>query len=257
MKTSLPISASTLDTSQSIIPYHFLFTAPYPLVFKSQNVFSLAYARANGMLSDRHLALVDMQIGVYLAQVHRNVQNDWFGLPALSEPADPSYSWQETFTHSLETLLSSTTVNIADILSVEALQAVRLALSRAIGFFLFDDADTPSLIWLTGSEHDIYLDVSAEIPAIAAVLPNLSHAIWGDPLLETFFLPGASEALLEGYARAGGSPLIIFPRQKTKRLWYSLFLALLLLQEKNAERKEWAIETIKKSAEELKTAPCY
>jgi hypothetical protein len=133
----------------------------------------------------------------------------------------------------------------------------------------------PSLVWFTGSEDDIYVFEAA--PAgkkngtIATVLPNFAHALWGDPLLETFFLPPApSAAVLEGYTGSGGGQLIVFPRQKTKRLWYTIFLALIVLRECSqtsesdttasegeVHSREWAIDLLRNSLLALKDAPCY
>ena len=68
-------------------------------------------------------------------------------------------------------------------------------------------------------------------------------------------------AFVEGY----GGPLVVFARQRTKRLWYTLFLALVVLvQAKRAglgegdhEKVKWAYETAEKSVVALKDAPCY
>jgi hypothetical protein len=163
---------------------------------------------------------------------------------------------------------------------------VRRYLSRAIAFFLFDDVDTPALVWFTGTEDDVYISVSSSdepngaaqpTPTICTFLPSFRNAIWGDPLLETLFMPpGPSSALLEGYVNGGGGPLIVFPRQKTKRIWYTLFLALIVLtdygnttqqpepyiQVRNdmafiEDKRTWAREALKQCVETLKDSPCY
>ena len=71
---------------------------------------------------------------------------------------------------------------------------------------------------------------------------------------------------MEGYTGSGGGPLVTFRRQKTKRVWYTLFLALTVLdgylsssdgQAVPEDKKKWAEETIAECTEILKTAPCY
>lgn len=204
-----------------------------------------------------------MRIGEHLRAVHERVQNDWFGLP--SQAQDELYSWQEAFTWVLEGLLQE-----AQELGVQLpYEDIRRWLSRAIGFFLFDDCEVPSLISLVGDEESIMVDFDLEqgteddeVP-ITSLLP-LSHALWGDPLLEAMFV-APSAAFLEGY---GGSP-IVFARQKTKRMWYTLFLALVIIvgpsqgktlglqPSDRAARTKWAREAMSECIEKLKDAPCY
>ena len=145
-------------------------------------------------------------------------------------------------------------------------EALRRYLSRAIGFFLFDDCEVPSLVSFVGDEHSTFVDfdLDAGDPEEQEVrvtsFASVGHALWGDPLLETLFLE-PSAAFVEGY----GGPLVVFARQKTKRLWYTLFLALVVLvQAKRAglgegdhEKVKWAYETAEKSVDALKDAPCY
>ena len=261
--TEVPIASPILDTSLSTVPYHFLLSPASPI--SSSDIIPLSVARRSGALSPQDLVLVDLQIGKLLGQLHNGVQNEWFGVPSLEEPADPSYSWQETFTSLLESLLSEFEIKGIDLPYTE----IRGYLSRAIGFFLFDDVDTPSLIWFTGSEDDIYVslpsDAGSKNIGIAAILPNVGHAIWGDPLLESFFLPpNPSVAFQEAYTSSGGKQTVVFPRQKTKRLWYSLFLGLIVLRERGGVRKSdgiinetWALQLIEQSVKALSNAPCY
>lgn len=258
--TDIPIADPILDTTHTLLPYDILFCPPSPIT--SGNIVSLAAARKSGLLTAQDAALVDLQIGAFFGQLHSRVQNDWFGAPQLAEPPDPSYSWQETFAVLLETLLAELEAAGAALPYVD----IRRHLARAIAFFLFDDVEVPSLVWLTGSEDDVYIALPSH-PAtkshgIAAILPNAAHALWGDPLLESFFLPPApSAAVLEGYIGSGGAPLIVFPRQKTKRIWYSLFLGLLTLKERRSSPVEMdqqpALDLIQKSVEALADAPLY
>ncbi|PPQ86486.1 hypothetical protein CVT26_012080, partial [Gymnopilus dilepis] len=296
-QTDIPIPLPTLDTSLSLpstpsipnsskegdkqpFPYHILLSPPSPIA--SASILSVAAARRRGILpaQSKESTLIELQIGRFLGRLHANVQNDYFGrvrapnwdlnlkpaalaraqvfAPATQEEEE-SYSWQETFTALLEALLWEAESTGAVDLPYEA---IRGYLSRAISSFLFDDVEVPSLVWLTGSEEDVYVAVdpvsstssasssestrttssdsnsnpdkdtgSAPPPqtpptsSIAAILPNLTHALWGDPLLETFFHPPSpTPALKEAYTQSGGQELILFPRQRTKRLWYDLLL---------------------------------
>lgn len=238
-----------IDTTQTIVPYHYLLLSP-----AAKHIISLSQARKENLLSAIDDARIDIQVGAYLAQLHA-IQNDWFGVPHRVEPSEPSYSWQETFTLLLETLLHEAQSNSEEDLPYED---IRRYLSRAIGFFLFDDIEVPSLIWsLGGSADDVF--ISANEKTIEAILPTFTRAVWGDPLLESFFFlhPGPSEALMEGYLGAGGAPMVVFPRQKTKRVWYRLFLALVLLREEGEDKRKLAREMVIKCVEDLKDAPCY
>ncbi|KAF6760478.1 hypothetical protein DFP72DRAFT_805220 [Ephemerocybe angulata] len=302
--TQIPISDPILDTTRDLIPFDFLLSPPTP--FPSSSIITLHDAKAQGLLNEQLQAMIDLQMGSFLAQMHQNVQNDWFGLPVLpprgtvptpgapqrppAEAEPECYSWQETFTTLFESLLSSVKTKLSsqhpdadpdnqdDALGIP-FTAIHSAMSRAIAFFLFDDVEVPSLVWFTGFDTDIYLSLpthgSTKTPGIVAILPSMPHMLWGDPLLESFFIPLAepggvekSKALIEGYTGAGGAPLISFARQKTKRVWYTLYLALSVLNEYLSlstgsssqaleEKRKWAFDTIRTCADVLKTAPCY
>ncbi|KAH7926558.1 hypothetical protein BV22DRAFT_1008798, partial [Leucogyrophana mollusca] len=250
-----------LDISLASFPFQYL------LLSIPRTTDAPAQPLSRAALTPKQEALIDLRLGSYLQSLH-SLQNDWFGLPLPdgSTPTDPAcYSWQDTFTALFEELLS-------EVEELEGLpgEDIRRYLSRAFGSFLFDDAEVPCLVWLTGSQEDVFVSVtSGETEAdidIAYVLPTFSRALWGDPLLEAFFMPpGPSTALSEGYSEAGGGPLIVFPRQRTKRMWYTLFLALIVLaDEKRAGETEdirgkaiWAREILPKCVEALKDAPCY
>ncbi|KAI0635375.1 hypothetical protein C8Q77DRAFT_1255566 [Trametes polyzona] len=242
-----------LDTSEDTVPY------PYLLLTHPRGV-PLSAARASGKLSPRQVALLDLRTGAYLKQLHERVQNDWFGLP--SQEKDELYSWQEAFTPLLEGLLEEARA-AGIVLSYEDL---RRSLSRAIGFFLFDDCEVPSLVSFTGTDDATFVDFDlvagapggedAEVAVTS--FAAFGHALWGDPLLEAMFID-PSEAFVEGY----GGPLIVFGRQKTKRLWYTVFLALVVLLQARRDgdsehqKVKWAEQMLQKSVEALKDAPCY
>lgn len=254
-QTSVPIpKILVLDTSCTLLKY------PYLLLARPHGI-SLSTARERGKMTERQMLLLELRIGQSLKELHERVQNDWFGLP--SQQKDELYSWQEAFTWQLESLLFE-----AQSLGVDIpFQDVRRYLSKAIGSFLFDDCEVPSLVSLTADEESILVRNESSLKETDEVeitsFTDLSHAIWGDPLLETLFV-NPSTALVEGY----GGTLVIFERQKTKRLWYTIFLALIVIVqtkrypdmwlEKDAVAKiEWAKETLNKCILDLKDAPCY
>ncbi|KAJ3562990.1 hypothetical protein NP233_g9230 [Leucocoprinus birnbaumii] len=268
-KTEIPLTESILDTSLSLIPYHFLLSGT--TTSTSERMISVADARKLGLLSEKANQLVDLELGKFLGQLHTNVQNDWFGAPQLQEPTDPSYTWQETFTDLFERLISHFESGDVKIDFDLPYERIRLSYSRAIGFSLFDDVEVPSLVWLTGSEEDVFISKPTDPDGlwyfeVCAILPVATHAIWGDPLLESFFVPpNPTKAMAEGYIGAGGGALTIYPRQNTKRIWYDLFLALLVLYEirnlgdadEIKERRAWCEKAILDSVDALKDAPNY
>ncbi|KAG6828556.1 hypothetical protein H0H92_007581 [Tricholoma furcatifolium] len=287
-KTRIPIRESILDTAQSIIPFPYLLSPPSP--FPSSSILPLPAARELGLLSEKAEVSIDLLLGAFLGQLHSGVQNDWYGQPTLEDtqmpPADTGFNWQETFTDLFEALLNKVENNEAAYGVNLPYSDIRLYFSRAIGSFLFDDVEVPSLVWFTGSEDDIYITLpssslsssatgpTAEPGTIAAILPNLAHAIWGDPLLEAFMMgdnvaqgDGPSAAFLEGYKGGGGGPVLVFQRQNTKRIWYSVFLALVMLTKYGpirdgeaawiVEKRQWARTTLAQTVPVLKDAPCY
>ena len=86
------------------------------------------------------------------------LQNDWFGLP--SQEKDELYNWQEAFTYLLETLLQ----DARDLGEELPWEDVQRYLSRAIGFFLFDDCEVPSLISFLGDADSITVDFDPATP---------------------------------------------------------------------------------------------
>ncbi|KAH9177536.1 hypothetical protein EDB89DRAFT_1415944 [Lactarius sanguifluus] len=168
-------------------------------------------------------ASLDLRFGVALRTLH-NLQSEWCGPPTLEK--EGLYSWQEAFTLLLEEALSA--AESTGLVSAVDLIALRGYLARAIGAFLFDDVEVPSLVALTTSAESVFItDVDGE-PQLALLLPSLAHVLYGDPLLERTFSPSeaSSRALLEGY---GAPPPIVFARQRTKRMWYDLYLGLVVL----------------------------
>ncbi|KIJ62231.1 hypothetical protein HYDPIDRAFT_94784 [Hydnomerulius pinastri MD-312] len=207
------------------------------------------------------------------------------------------YSWQDTFVLQLEELLAEVcgdegangNTDSGEGLGINV-EELRRYLSRAIGSFLFEDVEMPRLIWVTGSEEDVIVSLTPEKGShassdtagaggeaeadIAYFLPTFGHALWGDPLMEAWFLPpGPNQAITEGYfdGEEGGA-LIVFPRQKTKRVWYTVYMALIVLAEERRrqrtgdgetgvaegwEKVVWAKEVLPKCVNILKDAPCY
>jgi hypothetical protein len=245
-QTSIPLPTfHALDTTLSIVPYHYILLS-YPSGLKT-----LTEARKDGALSKSDGLRLDLQLGVYLRQLH-DIQNDWFGIPGTQEPIDPSYNWQESFTLLLEEALHKVETEQKIELEYEELRGY---LSRAIGFYVFDDVQVPSLVWNWGNEDGVLVSTSVSSdPEIKVVQLKPTQAVWGDPLLEPFFFPsGPSSTVTEGY----GKQLIVFPRQKTKRIWYNILLALTTLVQGGMDKREWAMEVLEKCKAELKEAPCY
>ncbi|KAG6336223.1 hypothetical protein ID866_2874 [Astraeus odoratus] len=278
------------------------------------SVSSLASLRPT--LSARQLARVELRLGTYLRALH-GITNESFGRPLPPSPPKLAtalsplvfggggdteedwsrYSWQDTFVLLLEELLFELTADgdsappdLHKELGIDV-EELRRYLSRAIGAFLFDDVEAPGLIWVTGNDANVLVSLSLSKSAdiknqgdepeaeadIAYLLPTFSHALWGDPLMEAWFMsPGPSRAVTEGYFGEEGGRLIVFPRQKTKRVWYTVYLALLVLAEgrrgctagagdtddqgsgeDNRSKVEWARDILPKCVATLKDAPCY
>ncbi|KZP18528.1 hypothetical protein FIBSPDRAFT_829342 [Athelia psychrophila] len=271
-QTSIPLpkilKTGTIVSPTSTSQYEFLLVSSPPTTATT-----LAAARQSGRVTPEADARIQRTIGAYLRQLH-TLQNDWFGrpLPGARAPADPSYVWQEAFTLFLETVLCALEERGLEV----PWQDLRRCLSRAIGYYVFDDAEVPSLVGVTVSEDDVYIRMSPPSASAADPEPEIvafplpTHALWGDPMMEAFFMPpGPSKALVEGYmAGEGGAALMPFARQRTKRLWYTLFLAGVVLLEApeegfkadggNAEGKQrWARETFMDCVQKLNDAPCY
>jgi hypothetical protein len=245
---AIPIA---FDTSRTTIPNDYqLLELPSFAVDVACSPLDIARARA----TKRQNAMIDLKLGALLHVLHE-VQNDWFGPPMMA--SDGIWSWQEAFTLMLEEVLSA--IEAAGGLGLGLdISELRRLLSRAIGAFIFDDAEVPSLVWFMGGEEGVWVSIPEDggEPQIAYMLDDLSFAMWGDPLLERLFVdPKPSQALLEGYQ----TPLILYPRQKTKRIWYTLYTAAVVLLSPAAEdaRRQWALEAIKMAVEGLKNAPCY
>ncbi|VDC03795.1 unnamed protein product [Peniophora sp. CBMAI 1063] len=215
------------------------------------NLRSLSSIREH--MSPRAVALADLQLGQYLHRLHE-VQNDWFGPPALE--SEGLWVWQEVFVLLLEEALDRAgSLGLA--LDIPAL---RRLLSRAIGAFVFDDAEVPSFVWFAGGYDDVYVSQpESEDPdsvEIAMILADVENALWADPALERLFA-NPSQALLEGYD--AHPPLFEFPRQHTKRLWYTLYTALvqLLIGRLGGDQESQARETAERVANELQNATSY
>jgi hypothetical protein len=249
--TSIPLpKLHALDTGLSVVPYHYLLLS-YP-----SGLTTLAKARHDGALTEQDGVRVDLQLGVYLRQLH-DIQNDWFGipLPNNTQPIDPSYAWGESFTLLLEEALHKAETEVKMDFDFQELRGY---LSRAIGFYLFDDVEVPSLVWFSGSEDDVLVSLpsppSTSEVQIKVFSLTFTQAIWGDPLLESFFFPsGPSETIQEGYEKQ----LIVFARQRTKRLWYNVFLALMGVIHGGQEKRDWARQALEEYTLGLRDAPCY
>ncbi|KAF8271116.1 hypothetical protein EI94DRAFT_1797494 [Lactarius quietus] len=212
-------------------------------------------AAVRNSLPPEGVASLDLRLGVALRTMH-NLQSEWCGPPTLEK--EGLYNWQEAFTLVIEEALSA--AESAGLVSAADLTTLRSYLARAIGAFLFDDVEVPSLVALTTSEESVFITDADGEPQLALLLPSLAHVLYGDPLLERAFSPSEapSRALLEGY---GAPPPIVFARQHTKRMWYDLYLGVVVLlgarrvgEEQNTK---WAVQLVERSKISLKDAPCY
>ena len=212
-------------------------------------------AAVHDSLPPEGAASLDLRLGVALRTLH-NLQSEWCGPPTLEK--EGLYSWQEAFSLLIDEAL--TAAESAGLLSAADLTTLRSYLARAIGAFLFDDVEVPSLVALTTGAESVFITNTDGEPQLALLLPSLAHVLYGDPLLERAFSPSEapSRALLEGY---GVPPPIIFARQRTKRMWYDLYLGLVVLLGARRVGEEqitnWAVHLVEQSKVSLKDAPCY
>ena len=248
----LPFPVPVALNVDALRPY-ILARLPTPLTPSVQLKQLAAIRKA---LTPQQVASLDLRFGVAIRTMH-NLQSEWCGPPPLEK--EGLYSWQEAFTLLVEeTLGAAESVGIA---SADDVTALRGYLGRAIGAFLFDDVEVPSLVALTtGAESVFVADVDGGEPQLALLLPSLAHLLYGDPLLERAFSPSEapSRALLEGY---GTPPPIVFARQHTKRMWYDLYLGIVaLLGARRAGRDQnmdWAVRLVEQTRVLIKDAPCY
>jgi len=211
---------------------------------------------ARGALPPERVASLDLRFGLALRTLH-NLQSEWCGPPPLE--SEGLYSWQEAFILLIEEALGA--AESASLVSVDVASALRGYLARAIGAFLFDDVEVPSLVALTtGAESVFVAEIDGE-PQLALLLPSLAHLLYGDPLLERAFSPSEepSRALLEGY---GDPPPMVFARrQRTKCLWYDLYLGLVVQlgarRVGDGRTVDWAVQLVEHSRVLLRDAPCY
>jgi hypothetical protein len=234
-------------------PY-ILSRLPTPPLSPSAQLKPLAAVR--DALPQEKAAALDLRFGLALRTLH-NLQSEWCGPPLLE--SEGLFSWQETFVCLIdEALCAAEEAGI--IASAEDIAVLRGYLARAIGAFLFDDVEVPSLVALTTSSESVFVTDTNGEPQLALLLPSFAHLLYGDPLLERAFSPSEapSRALLEGY---GSPPPIVFARQRTKRMWYDLYLGLVaLLGAKRVghdQNVDWATRLVEQSRVLIKDAPCY
>lgn len=205
-------------------------------------------------LTPEQAASFDLLVGVALRTMH-NLESEWCGPPALEN--EGLYNWQEAFTLLVEETLSA--AEAAGIASADDVIALRSYLGRAIGAYLFDDVEVPSLVSLTTGAESVFVAEVDGGPRLALLLPSFAHLLYGDPLLERAFSPSEapSNALLKGY---GTPPPIVFARQRTKRMWYDLYLGLVVRlgarRVGNDQNMDWAVRLVEHSRILIKDAPC-
>ncbi|KIY52165.1 hypothetical protein FISHEDRAFT_56142 [Fistulina hepatica ATCC 64428] len=241
--------------------FSYLVSQPRPIPAGS-SIISVFNAKHSPSLDAAHKSSVDFKLGYYFSLLHSRVQNDWFGLPRYPDPAEPSYSWQESFTEFIESAIEK--IDSSGAIDSVALPftEIRRLLSIAIGSFLFDDVEVPALVTFSGTENDILAIVAENnsASAVDVVFPPgsvFSCAVWGDPLMEALFTPpGPSDVFMQGY-RGDSSPDAFPARTQVKLLWYTLYRALLGYHHsascgKQSEAVPWA-EKIRECVAELQT----
>lgn len=187
----------------------------------------------------------EQTFGRQLRKIHA-IDNDWFGVPG--EPSDV-ISWEEAFTLLLEGLLDKTETD--QLWESVKMERIRGALSRAIGFFLFDDVEVPSLVWLTGDELSA-MEVEENGESRLTFL-GFAHAVWGDPRMEHVFMDEIKD-IQDGY----DENLFLLPRQRIKWVWYSLFYSLLMVAEsEDVRRVERARLKVKECVDRLEVMEYY
>lgn len=197
------------DTTKSLVDFDYLLL-PHP---------------SPAALPTRTLAAHEERaFGQQLRKIHA-IDNDWFGVPG--EPSDV-INWEEAFTLLLEALLDKTETD--ELWRTVKIERIRGALSQAIGFFLFDDVEAPSLVWLTGDELSA-MEVEENGESKLTFL-GFAHAVWGDPRMEHVFMDEI-KSIQEGY----DENLFLLPRQRIKWVWYGLFYALLIVAESEDGRR--------------------
>ncbi|KAG0699833.1 hypothetical protein DFH29DRAFT_808510, partial [Suillus ampliporus] len=236
--TGLPVpELRGFEDTLTRYPFHYLF-----LRLPSQNSHSLSSLRSSGALTPRQDALLDLKLGTFHS-LH-SIQNDWFGVLGTQPDEDVCYSWQDTSMLLLEGLLCE--VESTGEIQRMFVEDIRKYLSRAIGSFVFENAEVLTLVWLTGSADDVYVQISEPCGPneearvdIEYVLPTFDRVVWGDPMLKAFFMPpGPSKTWEEGYSAGEGGTLIVFPRQRSKKMWYRLFLVLVVLAEVGRQKEK-------------------
>lgn len=228
-----------VDLSGSIVPSAYIVLS-HPVGAPLSSI--------RGALSQENNLRVDLSLGASLQSANA-IQNDWFGLPLDPNEWGECYSWQECFTLLLEEALFAVENSDSPMKEWLPIADIRRVLGRAIGFYLFDDVEVPCLVWNISLSWDD--SVSVRDHDNVTSLCSWEGALWGDPLMEGAFRE-PSAAFIEGY---GGSPIVI-ARQKTKRLWYTLYVALrtLLHAEANVDGVK---DLLLKTVDALKDAPCY
>jgi hypothetical protein len=234
--------------------------ARLPLAAPLSPLKSLATVRGDGTLPPEQVASLDLHFGLALRTLH-NLQSEWCGPPPLE--SEGLYSWQEAFERLVDEALCAAESAGDVFASAEDVVALRARLARAIGAFLFDDVEVPSLVALTTGAESVFVagaDGDDGEPRLALLLPSFAHLLYGDPLLERTFSPSEapSRALLEGY---GSPPPIVFARQRTKRMWYDLYLGLVVLlgarRVGSDQNLDWATQLVEHNRVLLRDAPCY
>jgi hypothetical protein len=206
----------------------------------------------------------DFHIGSFLRDLH-TIDGEYFGRPG-TPTNEQLYVWQEAFTLALEEVIDKAQ-ELSGVLDSLPFEAIRSLLSRAIGSFVFDDVEWPSLVTIAADESDFLLSPTGEL--VCALATGLSHATWGDPLLEQLFMRPRHQ-LIAGYKNEPYTPhdaeteedsqnpsswgLTTFARQQNKMVWYQLYVALVaIVEEMESKSQETESNNITRSVEAVKS----
>lgn len=180
-----------------------------------------ADGRLPGPVRDR----VEPQLGALMAALHRIV-GDRFGYPN-ADTGLTGRTWPEAFGAMVETLLADAATWGTAVPAAE----IRAALARHRGALA--EVATPVLVHTDLWPGNLFVDTGTS--ALTGVI-DPERALWGDPLVE---LVGADqmgrgpvpEALLAGYAGAGGVLATGTPSGEARLLLYRMWMSLVMVAE--------------------------
>ena len=162
---------------------------------------------------------IERQLGAITAAVNRT-EGPAFGYLATG-PAFPD--WFDALRWMLTTLYADAR-RFGVLLPVPEARVLRL-LHRHRG--AFEEVTTPRLVHWDLWAGNVFVSTDTEPPRVSGVI-DFERALWGDPLME--FIPGRLRAV-DAYEAGYGQPLLATPERRLRRLFYNLYLGLVLVVE--------------------------